>query len=532
MTVEYEALKTRADPWLAPIPGASPAGAAARFDPEYQALADEVGKLDMPAGGAVDWKRVIAGAGAVLQKKSKDLLMAAYLCHGLHVTQGFGGLATGLVLLNETMERYWDGLFPEAKRPRARANALQWFVEKTTIALASASPKSLEDVEGVEAAVRHLAQLAREKLGDLCPAFGPMLEPVERLKASVAPPPPPPQPAAPAEAAPAAAAGPGPAAPAPEAPAAVVAAAVPAAPAAGADPTDFLRSVGDSLAQVAEALRRADGSDPRAYRLLRVGLWLYMVGPPPATDGRTRIPPPSDDFRTRLATLAQNQRWQSLLEETEAAASQYLGWLDLHRMSWQALSGLGASHARARDAVRAEVRTLLGRVPQLPTLSFADGTPFADPQTRSWIEDEILAGSSPGKARGGAGVDDGTAAKLDEAKKLLAASQAPEALSLLRDEASRRRGRARFLLSVDAARLCAGAGLTAIAKSLYEELDREGRDHRLEEWEPELAAECLKGLLASARALAEDPRGSLPDMTEPYRRLCRIDPAAAHEVWP
>jgi type VI secretion system protein VasJ len=534
MTVEYDALKARAEPWIAPVPGAAPAGAAARFDPEYQALADEVGKLDMPTGGAVNWKRVIAGAGAVLQKKSKDLVMAAYLCHGLHVTQGLGGLATGLVLLTETMDRYWEGLFPEAKRPRARANAIQWFVEKTANALSTASATSIEDVEGVEAAARRLSLLTREKLGDMCPAFGPVLDPVERLKATVAPPPPPPEPTSASGATPTAPAtdlaqqAPAPAAPAP----AMRAAAIPAAPSAGVDPTEFLQSVGESLGQVAGTLRSADGADPRAYRLLRVGLWLYLAGPPPVTDGRTRIPGPPEDYRARLATLAQNQRWASLLEEAESGASQYLLWLDLHRMSWQALSALGATHERARDAVCAEVRSLLGRLPQLPTLSFADGTPLADPVTRSWIEDQVLVGSGPAPARAGGAADEASAEKLAEAKKLLAATKASEALALLRDEAGKRSGRRRFALLLAGARLCAGAGLSAIAKSLYQELDRDVRDHHLEEWEPELAAECLKGLLASARALAEDPRGSLPDMTEPYRRLCRVDPAAAHEVWP
>jgi type VI secretion system protein VasJ len=526
VTVEYDALKARAEPWVAPIQGASPAGAAARFDPEYQAIADEVGKLDMPAGGDVNWKKVVSSAGTMLQKKSKDLVMAAYLSHGLHVTQGLGGLTTGLVLLSETMEKYWDTMFPEAKRPRGRANALQWFVEKTTNALAGASPTTSEEVEGVEAAAKHLSQLAREKLGEMCPAFGPMLDPVERLKAAATPPEPPPAPApAAAPASPAAQAS-APAA-APEA-----AFAAPAKPAAAADAMDFLRNVGSSLLDVASMLRQADASDARAYRVLRVGLWLHMAAPPPAAGGKTQVPAPPEGLRNQLATIAQNQRWPALLEETEAAASQHRFWLDLHRMSWQALSALGATHERARDAVVAELRSLLGRMPQLPTLSFADGTPMADPQTRGWIEEQILAGSGPAPARRAGAADDGSAEKLAEAKKLLGATQVPEALAILRDEAAKRLGRQRFLVSIEAARLCAGAGLTAIAKSLYEELDREARAHHLEEWEPDLAAECLKGLLASARALAKDPRGSLPDMTEPYRRLCRIDPAAAHEVWP
>jgi type VI secretion system protein VasJ len=528
VSVDYSALKARADAWVAPIAGASPAGAPARFDPQYQVLADEVGKLDMPAGGEVDWKKVISGTGALLQTKSKDLVMAAYLCHGLHVTQGLGGLTTGLVLLSETMERYWDSMFPEVKRPRGRANALQWVVEKTTNALAAAPSASADEVAGVDAAARHLAQLAREKLGDLCPAFGPMLDPVERLKAAAAPPEPPPAAPAPSPAAQeprleAAAAASAPAAPAFSAP---------APPAAAEDVTDFLRSVGTTLGEVAARVRQADGGDPRAYRLLRVGLWLHLSAPPSAAGGKTQIPPPPDGLRAQLTTIAQNQVWPALVEETESAASQHRFWLDLQRMSWQALSGLGATHERARDAVLAEVRSLLGRMPQLPTLSFANGTPLADPQTRAWIDDQVLAGSRPATARRGGEADDASSEKLAEARKLLQASQVPEALGLFRDEGAKRRGRQRFLVSLEAARLCAGAGLTAIAKSLYEELDREAQRHHLEEWEPSLAAECLKGLLASARALAKDPRGSLPDLTEPYRRLCRIDPAAAHEVWP
>lgn len=526
MTVEYDALRKRAETWVAPIQGPSPAGATARFDPEYQALADEVGKLDAPTGGDVDWKRIVSGAGGVLQKKSKDLMMAAYLGRGLHVTQGLGGLLTGLVVLSETMEKYWDTMFPEAKRPRGRANALQWFVEKTTNALTNVSPGTQEEMEGLDAAARHLAQLAREKLGDMCPAFGPLLDPVEQLRAAATPPEPPPAPE------PSSGPAPGGAPSSAQAASAESAFAAPPPPSSGADPVDYLRNVGTSLLGVASTLRQADPSDPRAYRLLRVGLWLHMTGAPPASGGKTQIPAPPEGLRSQLSTIAQNQRWPALLEETESAASQHRFWLDLHRMSWQALSGFGATHERARDAVVAEVRSLLGRMPQLPTLSFADGTPVADPQTRGWLDEQVLVGSGPASARRGGEADDGSGEKLAEAKKLLAATQVPEALAILRDESAKRRGRQRFLLSVEAARLCAGAGLTAIAKSLYEELDREGQAHHLEEWEPDLAAECLKGLLASARALAKDPRGNLPDMTEPYRRLCRIDPAAAHEVWP
>jgi type VI secretion system protein VasJ len=535
--VEYDTLRTRADAWLAPIDGPSPAGASARFDPEYQALADEVGKLDAPTGGEIDWKRVVQGAGALLERKSKDLTVAAYLAHALHRTQGLSGLTTGLVLLSESIDRYWEPMFPDVKRPRGRANALQWFTEKTQHALDKARPGPLAEMEGLEAAARRLGKLAREKLGELCPAFGPVIEPVERLRNAALPPPaprPPPPPAA-AETAPgapaAAPAGGGPVAPAATSPvpAAPVTAPLPVAPAAGADPTDFLRNVGTALAAVAGALRQADLSDARAYRLLRTALWLHVAAPPPAQGGRTQIPPPPAALRAQLQALEGNQKWAALLQETEGASLQQRFWLDLHRLGAQALAALGPAHAAAREAVVSEVRSLLARLPQLATLSFSDGTPLADPRTRAWLDEEVAAAVAA--PRGAA--PEAAAEKVAEAKKLLAAGKPGDALALLRDEALRARGgRDRFRLRAETARLCSGAGLTAIAKALYEELDREIAAHRLDEWEPALAAECLKGLLASARALSKDPRGTLPDLTEPYKRLCRIDPAAAHEVWP
>ncbi len=536
MTVAWDDIRSRAEPWLAAIPGASPGGTNARFEPEYQSVAVEVAKLEAPAAGEVNWSKVADGAGAVLRQKSKDLVVAAYLAHALHVTKGADGLVTGEVLLAELLERYWDTMFPDAKRLRARANALQWFLERTALALGtrSGAPPAAQDVDALEAAVKKLAEVARARLADMAPAFGTLQEQVARLKLELAPPPPPPEPAtAPTPQPGAAAPAPAPAAPTSASPAPASAAPAPGDLASAAEAVDWLRNVGTVLASAADVLRRADGADPTGYRVLRVGLWIHLSAAPPAAGGKTQIAPPPEALRTQLGLLASNQRWAALLEEAESAAARNRFWLDLQRLVWQALAGLGAAHERARDAVAAEVRVLVGRMPTLATLSFSDGTPLADPQTRAWLDEQVAAPAGGAPARAVAAGGEEVAAKAEEAKKLLAGGQVPAALARLRDAvASGRSGRERFLLRLELARLCSGAGLTAVAKATYEELDREASAHALERWEPALAAECLKGLIASARALAKDPRGALPDVAEPYRRLCRLDPAAAHEVWP
>ena len=116
MSVDFEQLRDRASHWLEPIPGASPGGAPAKLEPTYQRIASEVAKLDLPAGGAIDWKKVAEGSEDLLCKRTKDLVLASYLAHALHMTRGIDGLTTGVTFLAEMLDRFWDTLHPEAKR--------------------------------------------------------------------------------------------------------------------------------------------------------------------------------------------------------------------------------------------------------------------------------------------------------------------------------------------------------------------------------------------------------------------------------
>ncbi|MBI5069887.1 MAG: type VI secretion system protein TssA [Deltaproteobacteria bacterium] len=519
--MNYEELRQRVSFWVAPIAGGSPAGTSAKFEPEYQAVAGEVAKLDMPAGGAVVWKLVNEKGAGILTGKSKDLVIAAYLAHAQHVTGGVAGLTNGCVLLVELMEQYWDTLFPEVKRLRGRANAVQWFVEKTTLALATPPRASLDEVEALEAAAVKLADVCRARLAEMAPAFGAILEVVARMKEAVAPPPAPEQQAA---------AAPGGSAPAAAAPATSPAPAPPAAPAEGADLGGFLRGAGASLVDVARRMRAADARDPNAYRVLRQGTWLGLTDEPLSEGGRTPIPPPTT--RDTLLGLLQGQQWGDLLEAAEAAAAEDPLWLDPHRLSWLALGALGAAHEKARQAVVAEVRSLVSRLPALPGLTFSDGSPCADPATQAWLEEEV--GKAPARgSRPSGGLSEAATTRLASAREQLSAGQTAEGLGAAREAAAAASSeRERFLVRLEAARLYAGAGLNGLALATYQELDRQAQEGGLDDWEPALSVECLRGLIATARILADDPRGASPDLVMSHRRLSRLDPASAHELWP
>lgn len=532
MPVDFEQLRERAQPWMEPIPGASPSGVSVKLEPIYQMVTSEMAKLDMPAGGAIDWGKAIDLSSELLRSRTKDLMLASCLAHALHVTKGLDGLTTGVVLLAGMLERYWDTLFPEVKRLRGRANAVQWFLEKTTASLPDGELDAAEvdRVEALDTAARHLGNLLRERLGDAAPAMNPLLERIERLRLSAATP----QPGPAAEPSPPSQPEPAPVTQLPSGAATPAALPEPVGVLGNAeDAGDFLRRIGEALLTAAGVLRRADSTDSTSYRLLRTGLWLHLSGPPPASAGRTQIAPLPEQVRERLQLMAQNQKWAALLEECESSVQQYRFALDLHRMSWEALGGLGSSHASARDALVIETRSLLSRMPQLPSLLFADGTPFADPQTRTWVAGEVLKQEPAGGARRTTvePSDPATAARLAEAEKLLAANRGADGLALLQEGVlAARGGRGQFLARFELARISAGAGLTAIAKAIYQDLAEESAAKALDAWEPGLVADCLKGLMICAHKLNENPSVGTPDIEIHYRRLCRLDPAAAHEI--
>lgn len=115
------------------IAGDLPAGGSVRYDEDYLRLESEVGKLDNPAGGEVDWNLVSSTASTLLVTKSKDLLVLAWLVRALWQSDGWTGLAAGLRACRDMLANFWDGIQPP--RPRARRSALEWCGERVAVVL-------------------------------------------------------------------------------------------------------------------------------------------------------------------------------------------------------------------------------------------------------------------------------------------------------------------------------------------------------------------------------------------------------------
>ena len=118
--------------FVEPSPAGPPAGAELRHDPRFHALermmepASRTARQRQGDGAMapVDWGAVLEGARE-LASVGRDLRLLVVVARAEANRDGHAGLARGLSLLAETVERHWDGLHPELRdRPQPLDAAL------------------------------------------------------------------------------------------------------------------------------------------------------------------------------------------------------------------------------------------------------------------------------------------------------------------------------------------------------------------------------------------------------------------------
>ncbi|MGC5801625.1 type VI secretion system protein TssA [Ralstonia pseudosolanacearum] len=141
------------DQLLAPLSGPTPCGEDMLFSTEFDTI-QEARRFDDPSldqGDWVteikeaDWRAVVSESTALLQKRTKDLRLAAWLTEALSKERGFAGLREGYELIAGLCEQYWEHLFPlpEPDDPEARTGSMAW--------LAGRSSQLIREVPLVEA---------------------------------------------------------------------------------------------------------------------------------------------------------------------------------------------------------------------------------------------------------------------------------------------------------------------------------------------------------------------------------------------
>ena len=518
----------RLDAIRAPLPGDAPAGIDMKYESEFETLKAEVDALGA-ATGDVDFGAIVDLASQILTEKSKDLTVASYLVLGLTRTVGYAGIAEGLAATRAVVEGFWEDAFPPLRRMRGRQAALQFVAERTSAWIQSerATPDDRESLLHAEADTAALQAFVTEAMGEDAPAFSGLLREIrEQIRRLPRPEPPKeeaPEPASSEPSAPSASDG----GPAP----AVVASPPVSSPASGGDASfSTAKEAGVVVMKVAQFFREADAFDAVAFGLVRALRWGAITAPPPTG----KIPAPPAARRNALAGMLTAGNHAVLAREGEASFQQspFHFWLDLQRLVASALKALGPPAAPAHAAVVDATAALVRRLPMLPTLTFQDKTPFADPLTAAWL-DEIAA---PPEGGGGASADSASAEAIQAAREQASGGDVPGAVAALMAAAGAPRDR--FERGVAAAEMCLGAGRPDVALALLDDADDALRAHRLDVWDPVAAARALRLLYTCATALtgtAGSPqrKAALTERAgEAFARLARLDPALAMRSTP
>lgn len=540
------------------IPGDSPCGINAKYEPSFEALEAELAKQESLSAETVDWKEVKALATDLLQNTTKDFLVACYLTHSLTITEGYEGLLVGIKVLESFTANYWQESFPPAKRLRARKTAIEWLVEKTNQHLEATPPTNSDNEVIVELAktIKNLDYDLAEKMEAQAPNMSELNRSFKRLKqaaefeikaneekaAKVS---------APAETVQAAPVQESPAQPVtPESAASEPAAAeatntvepTPAVTsntasssakpvtistgnlASEADAKKLYKQVQEGLRQLAEFHGANKASDPKRYRYSRSALWDSLDKIPPNKEGKTQLPkPPVDKFK-KLQELFEQGEFVAILEQAEKSASKMPYWFDGQRIIANSLEALGGEYTKASEALISELKSFIKRIPSIIDLCYSDGTPFADEQTQLWLKTQVLA-----EQENAGETKDAITECQQEAQKLAASGKLSDGLDLLKT-LSTQNLRDDFRVKLASAELVAQSGQTKVAIPLLERLINETKRINAIDWETDFTIKAYSILVQAYEKLEdEDAVQKQQQKADAFDQLCWFDPTAVAE---
>jgi len=511
-----------------PIPGDKPGGENVRLEDAFESMEREITKLDSLADDEwIRWDDVISIGEDMLANTTKDLLVGCYITRARCETDVLAGLEAGLVLMLRLVENFWDDCFPPKKRLRGRAAAFDWLSERIAPSVEALTPDvgQLDRLKALLTLISTLDSTLLELMGDSAPALNELstqfkrhvasLEAEEQAKQGQAQ-----RPAAS-----------GPAKPATSATSAS-SAALPTSVGNDKDLQNTYRACQESLRGACQHIRQQKISDPESYRINRFLTWLGVNQLPPDVAGKTQLRALSKEKMQAYDAMLAENKYTDLIPELENSLSRAPFWLDGQRIVTKALEQLDADDAA--NAVKAGVKEFVRRLPNVVNLLFVDSTPFANDDTKAWINGEVMA-----EAGGGVNLrlpinEDSETTNWEETYRqaclLMKEKQQSQALQLFQDGCARSISkREQSLWRFYQARFCYEHQKLDFAIPLLENLDAQLVQQGVEHWEPGVSTKVIELLLRCYQTLGEKnvPKERV-DML--HGRLCQYDLSLAFDL--
>ena len=540
-----------------PVSEASPCGINAKYEAPFERLESEIAKSESLNSETTDWTEVLKLSEEILSSISKDYSVACYLAWSYIEDSSYKGLLNGLSLLEKISETHWDDMFPPKKRLRARQNSSQWFIEKVSGFLANSEPtdQDMAFIPDIAKTLKNLDYLLAEKMDDKAPNFSDINRPIKRLKEIAAN-------KAKAEPKPV-----------------IEPKSTPTSTEASPDLTDTIQSqettqasvvtetistpepvqsappvqtinkpaaksslpdtkVGDlngdsdakkAYKQIQDGLRKlanyygqAKPSDPKRFRLSRSALWDSLDKLPPVTDNKSQLPAPPADKIKKVKELFESGDFIEAINLAEKSAEKMPYWFEGNRYICMCLDALGAEFSKAKQALEFEVTKFISRLPKILDLAYANGTPFADDQTKAWLASLTETDNANNASQ--AESNELTQAFID-AKKLALSGKLSEGFSLL-NACPANTKRDRFKIKMACAELACINGQEKVGIPMLERLVEETRSLTAAEWESDFLAKALALLVNAYEKLNDEKLQEKQKQIEAaYDQLCWYNPA-------
>ncbi|CAM2067559.1 type VI secretion system protein TssA [Sulfidibacter corallicola] len=525
-----EELESHKEAILQPISDAEPCGEDPKYEDDYSEIKEEVAKMSALGTGSPDWDKVEENTLKLLKSTAKEINLLAYLGVAWTIKHQLAGYIVGAEIAAETLLKFWDDMYPSARKERIRARAVDWFQARLLERFDSCKSTDRELLQRGIDATKKLKDAIYEKFQDPPVNFRKLRNQLEEWLAQAPEPKPEPPPAPkeePKKEEPARAAAPAPAA----APAAPAAAAPTPKPAAAKGPPVAAPTVGDdasldevykALGQIALNVQKAEPTLVHGFQIRRIAAWSSPKVPNHNATRETMIRPPDANAVKSMETMYSASNWAGILPRCEAFTSAFPYWLDLQFWATEAAAGMG--HDAVVSVIKEETRRLLDKCPELVDIKFQRGMPFASPVTKDWVEKLMKEG-----AGGGGGEEDPAAILRGDLRKIgkdafgegmrfgqAAIAEAKDLRTALR-------------MRVEVAGYCLEADQPAWADALLRGLTTEVERYRLNEFEPSVAARIWRLLLESSRQLKvfEPSHGDME--RHAMRELAQLDLGQAGE---
>lgn len=516
---------------LEPIIGDDITGQDCRYEDAFEVIEQEIGKLNnIYHREEPDWQLVAAQTQALLSSKTKDLRLASWLVRAWLALDGGTGLVRGSTLLDELCAAFWPGIYPRKSRARMAVFHGLFGVLDTQLDDTFLERQSVAELEQLESALASLEHTLNDLQDDAGEGLSPLVRRCQQQHSRLA---------QHAEAANLSHDGsPVPSTSKPPAASVQLSQPQPApmsspieemalsAVASERDAAKLLRQLQDAARLLGSFWQQDNPADARRFRLPRVLTWAAINALPGAnSEGQTQLKPVPPTKLHHYQDRLQQGDFAALLDELEISLTKAPFWLDGHYMSWQCLMGL--HWQAAADEVAHQTRRFSGAFPGLLTLSFDNGSPFANAATQEWLTPTDTTPSTAAVSL--VENDSDWQTTLDEAWSQLSQLGLSGALLPLQtgaQQASSERQATLWRLAM--ARLCVQDKNFVLTAAVLSPIFQQFEQHMLWQWDPQLGLELCRLLLTALDKLpAKNNRPALRQQV--YERLCGLDARLALE---